>query len=89
MRSAELVRKDVGVRLREMREQRGLSLAQLRMACGITISKLSRLERGVTEANMHDLSAILAVYARTLAGFMCDLEAQPQPIERAHRKARR
>jgi transcriptional regulator with XRE-family HTH domain len=55
---------DVGGRIRELREQRGLSLRALADRCGLSINAISRIERGEnspTVTSLHRLATALNV----------------------------
>jgi transcriptional regulator with XRE-family HTH domain len=61
---AELVEREVGRRIREIREARGLSLKALAERCGLSLNAISRIERGEsspTVASLHRLAAALDV----------------------------
>lgn len=48
----------VGGRLRQLRQDRGLTLAALSDACGVSVSYLSAVETGVNHPSLHTLAAI-------------------------------
>lgn len=55
---------DVGTRIRELREQHGLSLRALAEQCGLSINAISRIERGEnspTVTSLHRLATALKV----------------------------
>ena len=63
---------NVGVRLRTLREQRGLSLRELAEHCGISFNAISRIERGEsspTVSTLHQLATALNV---SIAAFFED-----------------
>ena len=57
---------DVGPRLRRLRTDRGLSLAELSQRTGISTSTLSRLETGVRTPGLEHLVALARVHAVSL-----------------------
>lgn len=63
MDAAKDVLDRVGLRLREQRRQRGLTLADLSDRTGINESTLSRLESGTRKATLEMLLALAEVYA--------------------------
>ncbi|MFJ9626094.1 helix-turn-helix domain-containing protein [Streptomyces sp. NPDC101175] len=48
----------VGGRLRGLRQDRGLTLAALSRECGVSVSYLSAVEKGVNHPSLHTLAAI-------------------------------
>lgn len=48
----------VGGRLRRLRQDRGLTLAALSRSCGVSVSYLSAVEKGVNHPSLHTLAAI-------------------------------
>lgn len=48
----------VGGRLRQLRQDRGLTLAALSKACGVSVSYLSAVEKGVNHPSLHTLATI-------------------------------
>jgi transcriptional regulator with XRE-family HTH domain len=48
----------VGSRLRRLRQDRGLTLAALSRDCGVSVSYLSAVEKGVNHPSLHTLAAI-------------------------------
>jgi transcriptional regulator with XRE-family HTH domain len=59
----------LGEQLRELRKSQGLSLVQLAAACGISIGRLSQIERGlsaITVSTLNVLARELGVAAETL-----------------------
>lgn len=57
----------IGQQIREMREQRGLSIAQLARQAGISQAALGSYERGDRRAPIHQLDKVLAVLDAQLA----------------------
>ncbi|MET9426914.1 MULTISPECIES: helix-turn-helix transcriptional regulator [unclassified Streptomyces] len=48
----------VGGQLRRMRKDRGLTLAALSQACGVSVSYLSAVEKGINHPSLHTLASI-------------------------------
>lgn len=48
----------IGARLRQMRQERGLTLAALSVQSGVSISYLSAVEKGVNHPSLHTLAAV-------------------------------
>lgn len=68
---AEEAAPDVGRRIRELREQRGLSLRQLSEQSGLSVNAVSLIERGLsspTVSTLHRLAAALGVRIVDLFG---------------------
>jgi transcriptional regulator with XRE-family HTH domain len=64
--SDEVAVAEVGPRLRDLRQGRGLSLAQLSQRTGISISTLSRVETGARVPGLEHLVALARAYAVSL-----------------------
>lgn len=63
------VRMTIPIRIRELRQERGLTLAQLAEMCSISTAHMSQIERGVKNLNNHlldRLSAALGVQPHEL-----------------------
>jgi HTH-type transcriptional regulator, competence development regulator len=83
--------KDLGERLREVRELKGLSLAAIAKPAGMSPTALQKLERGEVESpsphRLHKLAEVLDVSytdLMELAGYIVPREDRPDPIrERA------
>jgi transcriptional regulator with XRE-family HTH domain len=56
----EPVERDVGRRIRELRDGRGLSLKSLAERCGLSLNAISRIERGESSATVSSLHRIAA-----------------------------
>jgi HTH-type transcriptional regulator, competence development regulator len=84
--------RELGEKLREVRELKGLSLAAVAKPAGMSPTALQKLERGEVAApsphRLHSLAKVLDVsYAdlMELAGYIVPRENQPDPIrERAN-----
>jgi len=48
----------IGARLRELRQRRGMTLAVLSKACGVSVSYLSAVEKGVNHPSLQTLAAV-------------------------------
>lgn len=48
----------VGGRLRQLRQNRGLTLAALSRACGVSVSYLSAVEKGINHPSLRTLAAV-------------------------------
>ena len=61
----------VGERLRTIRNSKSLSLEEVTKATGITNSRLSKIERGITEhPSLDDISTLLNFYGIPLISFL-------------------
>jgi len=61
----------VGERLRNIRNSKGLSLDEVNKCTGITNSRLSKIERGITEhPSLDDISTLLKFYEIPLISFL-------------------
>jgi transcriptional regulator with XRE-family HTH domain len=77
----------VGPRLRALREQRGLTLAQLSEVTGVSVSTLSRLESGGRRPTLELLLPLARVHQVTLddlvdAPATGDPRVHPRPVQR-------
>lgn len=62
----------VGERLRNIRNSKGLSLDTVNKYTGITNSRLSKIERGITgHPNLDDICILLKFYEVPLISFLC------------------
>lgn len=73
--------KDVGARLREIREYRGKSLAVIAGLAGISESYLSMLERGVRALDRRSLIVALANALEVSPSELFDIGASPLPTD--------
>lgn len=83
----ELVMRAVGPRLRAVRQQRGLTLAQASATTGISVSTLSRLESGTRRPQLELLVPLAALYRVPLdelvgAPATGDPRVHPRPVTR-------
>ena len=78
---ANTVDTHVGQRIRDKRNERGMSQTEVANALGVTFQQVQKYERGtnrVGASRLFDLSSILSVPVQY---FFEDLENQPTPIE--------
>ena len=78
---ADTVDTHVGQRIRDKRNERGMSQTEVANALGVTFQQVQKYERGtnrVGASRLFDLSRILSVPVQY---FFEDLENQPTPIE--------
>ena len=62
----------IGERLRNIRESKGLSMEEVSKSTGITNSRLSKIERGITKhPTLNDISILLKLYEIPLIAFLC------------------
>ena len=80
----------IGGRLRELRNERGLTQAELARQIGIQQSDLSRIEKGEYRVSLDNLFKILGVFDLDLADFFGDqqekTELEQQPLSREDMK---
>ena len=80
----------VGSRLRRLRNERGLTQAELARQIGIQQSDLSRMEKGEYRVSLDNLFKILAVFDLDLADFFGEqhekAEFEQQPLSRQDMK---
>lgn len=65
----------IGVKLRELRRRRDLSVRELAMRSGISHSTISLIERDRMSPSIDTLSAVLDALGTTLPGFFSDLQS--------------
>ncbi len=75
-----------GQRFRRLRVDRGLSLAQVARATGVSIGFLSALERGQMRASVATLRRIARFYRTNILSFFEAAEENPRVVRRAQRK---
>lgn len=62
----------IGEKLRDIRNSKNLSLGAVESATGISDSRLSKIERGITEhPSLDDISTLLRFYEIPLVSFLC------------------
>ncbi|BBK35897.1 transcriptional regulator [Allostella sp. ATCC 35155] len=67
----------LGARLRQFRQQRGLSLKQLSQRSDLSVGMLSQIERGIATPSLRALGRLREVYGVPLARFFGDEAAAP------------
>jgi transcriptional regulator with XRE-family HTH domain len=76
----------IGPRLRELRRERGTSLADVSAATGISVSTLSRLESGQRKATLELLLPLARAYQvpldQIVAPPVADPRVRPRPVKR-------
>ena len=61
----------IGEKLRDIRNSKNLSLGAVELATGISDSRLSKIERGITEhPSLDDISTLLKFYEIPLISFL-------------------
>lgn len=71
---------DLGKRLRALRDERGLTLAQLGQQVGLSASYLSQVERGVTTPSLSRLTAIATALDVEVRFFFEDEVSSPRVV---------
>jgi len=71
----------LGRRLRHLRKERGLTLAQVAEAAGLASSQLSLLENGKREAKVSHLQRLAAVYGATLGDLTAAVPSRRAQLE--------
>ena len=62
----------IGEKLSDIRNSKNLSLGAVELATGISDSRLSKIERGITEhPSLDDISTLLKFYEIPLVSFLC------------------
>jgi transcriptional regulator with XRE-family HTH domain len=75
-------RKEIGVRLHQLRRQKKLSLRALSRSSGIAVSFLSAVEQGKNNVSVAKLKAILDVFGTNLSEFFSQRTALSQIVYR-------
>ncbi|WP_329295250.1 XRE family transcriptional regulator [Streptomyces pseudovenezuelae] len=73
----------LGVRLAELRAERGWSLGELADRSGVSKSTLSRAERAEISPTASLLNRLCGVYGRTMSQLLSEVEAEPALLVRA------
>jgi len=76
----------LGTRLRQLRRQRGESLASVAKAVGISVGFLSALERSQMSASVGTLRKLARYYQRNILDFYDIAKAHPRVVRPHHRK---
>ncbi|MFF4029142.1 helix-turn-helix domain-containing protein [Streptomyces sviceus] len=69
----------LGVRLAELRAERGWSLGELAERSGVSKSTLSRAERAEISPTASLLNRLCGVYGRTMSQLLSEIEAEVEP----------
>ncbi len=75
-----------GQRFRRLRAKRGLSLAQVAKATGVSIGFLSALERGQMRSSIATLRRVARFYRTNILSFFEAAEENPRVVRRTQRK---
>ena len=75
-----------GVRFRRLRQRRGLSLAQVAKATGVSVGFLSALERGQMSASIATLRRIARYYRTNILSFFEPAKENSRVVKAAERK---
>ena len=70
---------NVGLRLRQLRKDRGMTQSELARQIGIQQSDLSRMEKGEYRVSLDNLFRILGVFGMDIAEFFADAVSAPEP----------
>ena len=73
---------EVGPRLRQLREQKGLSARQVAELAGLTPAYLSRLENGRVSPTVATLARLVAAMGETMATLFAEAPGEAQPVVR-------
>lgn len=76
----------IGPRLRQLRTKRGLSLAEVASAAGISVGFLSALERSQMSASVGTLRRLARYYRTNILEFFDPAESNPRLVRPARRK---
>ena len=66
---------DVGLKLRELRDRRGITLRELAARSGISHSAISMIERGKISPTIDTLACVLEALGTNLAGFFVEMQS--------------
>lgn len=75
--------KDFGRRIRALRRQRGLTLEEVSARCGLSVSFLSQVERGISSPSIVSLSSICEVLGISISEVLSDVERSPSTVTKA------
>lgn len=75
-----MVAGQVGVRLRELREARGLSLRGMASASGLSVNAISRIERGESSPTVASLARLAEALDRPIGAFFEENKPAPAAI---------
>ena len=77
---------DIGGRLQEMREERGLSQRDLAARAGLTNGAISMIEQNKSSPSVASLKRLLDAIPMTLSEFFSEVEDAPAPKRGRPRK---
>jgi transcriptional regulator with XRE-family HTH domain len=63
---------DVGGRLRDIRQERGLSLRALSEVCGLSVNAISLIERGISSPSVSSLQRLAVALDVPITAFFTD-----------------
>lgn len=75
------IAKHVGIRIKQCRESRGLTQAQLAQALGKSVETISNFERGKVATSLHTLEQIALVLHVLVRDFFDDAEVAGTPAD--------
>ncbi|MFQ6090553.1 MAG: helix-turn-helix domain-containing protein [Candidatus Bipolaricaulia bacterium] len=75
--------KDLGRKLRALRRQRGLTLEEVSAHCGLSVSFLSQVERGISSPSIVSLHSICRVLGVPISEVLTDAEGSPSTVTKA------
>ncbi|TCO45273.1 helix-turn-helix domain-containing protein [Actinocrispum wychmicini] len=78
----------LGDRLRELRQQQGLSLRQLAATAGVSPALLSQIENGTADPSLATLRKLAKVFDESIANLFADPDAPPVFVSRPGQRSR-
>lgn len=72
----------IGIRIRKLRQERGLTLDELAEASGVSRAMISRIERAEASPTASLLARICAALGRSLSAFFAEDGHQVSPLAR-------
>ena len=75
--------KEIGQRIRELRRARGLTLEEVAGRCGLSVSFLSQVERGISSPSIVSLYAICEVLGVPVTEVLADAGRSPSTVTKA------
>jgi DNA-binding transcriptional MerR regulator/mannose-6-phosphate isomerase-like protein (cupin superfamily) len=86
IRPSDAATPSLGSRLRQLRTKRGLSLAEVASAAGISVGFLSAIERSQMSASVGTLRRLARYYRTNILDFFDPAESNPRLVHPAKRK---
>ncbi len=86
MTEEEILKTELGKRIKNLRKTKGWTLKKLSQESDLSISFLSQLERGQTSATIYSLKSLADSLGVELALFFESMEAHRSPIVRSYEK---